>query len=876
MAGLQLIRPWYNFITHAVNGIDGELSKDRHRTPSELLEFIKGFKGDKEFFHCTNELEPREGFAGYSNGLSRPAFGLIWVDFDGDPDKGTSLEEAQLHAKTFSAMLKQDGVPHSIFYSGSKGFHITFPAACCMNPEWVEHGHDAKEFNTILKHLTHELNDQFRTVDMAVTGIPQKIRGWNSLNAKSKLFKIRLNTLDKSIEEIQKQAASPQEITSADLDYWLNTKTNISPWLTSLCSSSPKRSKSTGQGGTPKTDPIYSSKNKLCIPRILAASAEDLGDQSRHSVRFTLICDMRDSGVSESDALSKMHEWATRVYAGEPRRIKETEEQVKSLYKSGLYGKTCNDKLKQRFCDAKCELYGPLDPRQRSHDASNLTAKQIKENRAALRETEAEVVAMILETIHTLLGLSGKGEIRKITKPKGFDYYVSGDNKWEKVDAAEFKNKVDACIKTIRGENAKAKEMRDIFYHVNCAIKDVPEVNYLKSIHPTIFNYPDGMREVKHNDKGEYEIIKSPYDPNLFLGHCLPFSIDPNYPDELKRTGLFKKFIEERRGIVHSEEELTFLQEHLGAHLLPFQPSICWIKGTPNSGKSTFAFLGQYLAGHENCCECDPTDIGPYAWTNAMGRAVNIVDELERDSTFNDKMLKRVRNKQPTTIRPIYESPIAIILPPIQTFTSNFEVNLREGGSGAMNERMVILEIHKRPKESVVGNIKRPWVYLWEHDPGGVLDWAREGLQRLIKNKFNYSIPESSVQKIKEMETEADGVALFLRDIETGCWLLGGTERLPTKDNFVIDRETGKVKLRFSKLYESFKNWSDANGQGKNMSAIKFSKRVRNKGLEIGHSKNGKVVTNFFEVTNLIHLAQEIDALKHDVTQDGGGDCHTF
>jgi hypothetical protein len=51
MAGLQLIRPWYNYIVHAPNGKEGTLSKDKHCTPDELLKFILTFRGEREFYH---------------------------------------------------------------------------------------------------------------------------------------------------------------------------------------------------------------------------------------------------------------------------------------------------------------------------------------------------------------------------------------------------------------------------------------------------------------------------------------------------------------------------------------------------------------------------------------------------------------------------------------------------------------------------------------------------------------------------------------------------------------------------------------------------------------------------------------------------------
>jgi phage/plasmid-associated DNA primase len=49
-----------------------------------------------------------------------------------------------------------------------------------------------------------------------------------------------------------------------------------------------------------------------------------------------------------------------------------------------------------------------------------------------------------------------------------------------------------------------------------------------------------------------------------------------------------------------------------------------------------------------------------------------------------------------------------------------------------------------------------------------VLDFARAGFERLVKNGFRYTVPEASKRELEEWQDETDSVKLFVQAVEAG------------------------------------------------------------------------------------------------------------
>lgn len=146
----------------------------------------------------------------------------VYPDFEAEPshydlgfdfDSGDVVESAR-DAYCLSGFFRGTGIPHRIFFSGSKGFHIVIPHQLTGIAPRVDGGHVMKLF---CADLTATL--ALSTLDNTIHGKKRMWRITNTLNSKSGLYKIEISkealgsVVEGGLATVKALAVTPQPTT---------------------------------------------------------------------------------------------------------------------------------------------------------------------------------------------------------------------------------------------------------------------------------------------------------------------------------------------------------------------------------------------------------------------------------------------------------------------------------------------------------------------------------------------------------------------------------------------------------------------------------------------------------------------------------------
>ena len=262
------------------------------------------------------------------------------LDVDG-PEFDKAIEKAQ----KLSLLLDQYKCPYKIYFSG-RGFHFGISSESFA---WSPHS----ELHTFMKK---ELTEKgiFEYADPSVTDKTRLIRVLNTMNTKSKLWKVQIKHSwlfhQNAKELITNQAKSYHEIVKEDFEnvskvFDLNKHTKITY----------KRVKKPVEK---VVESLYNPdpRNYTCIQRML----ESCNIGNRHATALRLAAHFRWL-YPQNVVTLVMEAWRQRVDRPDYRfSEREMESIVKSCYEGhggegNRYG--CNDQIMDSHCSKKCKLY---------------------------------------------------------------------------------------------------------------------------------------------------------------------------------------------------------------------------------------------------------------------------------------------------------------------------------------------------------------------------------------------------------------------------------------------------------------------------------------------------------------------------------------
>ena len=282
-----------------------------------------------------------------------------------------------------------------------------------------------------------------------------------------------------------------------------------------------------------------------------------------------------------------------------------------------------------------------------------------------------------------------------------------------------------------------------------------------------------------HIMKDGSKVEKAP-DPALGIKHCLAIDYDPQ-----ARAPLFEKFICE--AIPDGEVRKT-LQEYAGYTLIKsakFEKALI-LTGSGANGKSTF--IDAIVSIHANAQSFDPGQMEGSRLQKTISASLLVCPELN-EKKFQEEKFKAVVSgdmmdvdiKHKEAESPRLCGKVIIGLNTMPHFSDTTK---------ALWRRLLIVPFNVSFEGREDLGLKE---HITQAEKAGVLNWAVEGLERLLKNG-RFTVAEDIRLKIEEEKTNSDPIRQ---------WVIENNVRLETDIKKMAQKEA---------VYRNYSEWAKAQG----------------------------------------------------------------
>jgi len=309
------------------------------------------------------------------------------------------------------------------------------------------------------------------------------------------------------------------------------------------------------------------------------------------------------------------------------------------------------------------------------------------------------------------------------------------------------------------------------------------------------------------------------HNPGLFYVNIIPHKFDEK-ADCLK----WKKWLSE----VVKEEDILFIQEWMGYLLYEAypEPGFLILVGEGQNGKTIFMTMLQRILGDRNTTNVDLHEIvtGPYALSELYQKLGIVCDDISGKAVRESGRLKMISSGSWVEARQIYGKHFNFRTYAKPTFACNEPPAFREE-SDALKVRLKAVEFPYtfKKKPNLVNGEKlaqdrRELEAELEAEIPGIINWALDGLRRLIKNNFTFTESRSTEETWKFYMRKSNPVVCFV------------DERMVYTD----DPEDVIMK---EPLYQIFSKWLEESRVGVNVSRDKFFRGLKSLGIESTRSR---------------------------------------
>ncbi|WP_426079186.1 DNA primase family protein [Janthinobacterium sp. PSPC3-1] len=300
--------------------------------------------------------------------------------------------------------------------------------------------------------------------------------------------------------------------------------------------------------------------------------------------------------------------------------------------------------------------------------------------------------------------------------------------------------------------------------------------------------------------------VLKPHDKELGLRHTLACDYSPTTPTPKMFENLLTR-------VLPDPAVRDRVQEYIGYTLLPdarFQLAQIWI-GTGANGKGTLANIVQAL--HGRAVAASPSKLDGFQASVTLGASLIYCDEAPPQN-WCEQTIKSMIAGETVQIDRKYLSPITIRVTGKWLILANHVPAVKDQSNGFWRRFDVVpfgVEIPASERDPMLAT------HIITHELAGVLNWALEGLQRLLRRgRFEAALPPAMTAATHAARTETNSVH---------CWVNEASiERTTTTD-------TSK-----SAVYTAYAIWCKENGMLP-VSSPKFWKRVSDSLGEIVESR---------------------------------------
>lgn len=303
--------------------------------------------------------------------------------------------------------------------------------------------------------------------------------------------------------------------------------------------------------------------------------------------------------------------------------------------------------------------------------------------------------------------------------------------------------------------------------------------------------------------------ILHPHEKELGLRHVLRCDYNPSAPT----PEAFEKLLER---VLPDPAVRSRVQEYIGYTLLPdarFQLAQIWL-GSGANGKGTLANIVQAL--HERHAAASPSKLDGFHAAIVLGASLIYCDEAPPQD-WCEQIIKSMIAGESVSIDRKYLPPITIRVSGKWLILANHVPVVKDQSHGFWRRFDIVpftVEIPASERDPLLAN------HIITHELTGVLNWALNGLQRLLaRGRFDAAPPPAMMAATQAARTETNSVHAWVNDADIA--------RTTTT-------ETSKTEV-----YLAYMAWSRENGMVP-VSSPKFWKRLPD---ALGPIVEGRAVT---------------------------------
>jgi len=505
---------------------------------------------------------------------------------------------------------------------------------------------------------------------------------------------------------------------------------------------------------------------------------------------------------------SKIHELSS-PYPGYTKR--ETEEKIKHARNDAPGPHTCAN-IEEHFEGCKtCPWYanGVKSPSGIAYGLKNQTR-------------EPEDTGLIFRPALKEKGLDRAQAAVNLVKSSVFRYWIDSrlENFWA-WNGKHFEEVTDLSTMRRIQELSRKEDVVLNDYQLSSItkiVKTLSEVSEIPEEKPSI-PLTNGVLKINQskNPKGllsevSFELVK--HQPQYGNKHVLNVAYDP-----AAKAPTFDRFL---KSLNLDQNDVALLQEFAGYMLVPAEVLnyhkclILW--GAGANGKSTFTNTLIEMLGRSNCATLRVDEMNGFKLSTMKGKIANIGTEISSSGKFIETHnFKAAISGEPITIDEKYKTPRTYKLRAKHLFSVNDIPNIADFSNGFIR-RLLIIKFER------IFNTSEQDPHLGhklEKELPGILNWALEGLRRLLLNDGIFS-EENSWALIREHYVDTDPIMLFAEDkLEIGK---------QTLDDFIFNCD----------LYSAYTTWCLSSGI-RPKSKAHFGRDFQEKVPQLNRKYNGLI-----------------------------------
>lgn len=728
--------PWINYFVTSLSakGTEG------HCDAAQLRSLIQKHNGS-EAYHCAFDLLSENlvgGSVAEYRGIHRGAMGRVWFDFDSHDGGQLALDDA----RRFVAFLNVPDL--DIYFSGSKGFHIGVPQGY-FGIEACE------DFGKRIHAIAKKLKEQFPTLDTAVFNPNRKFRAPGSKHPKTGKYKVKLNSLEGTMDSIKIVASSRPKVDISDCE--LRSLLNV---LTDLVDSPAK------------------NKEKVNPPKIDYTAPTGVGAFSKCG--FLQFCRDEQEKVTEPQWYA-----ALSIVA----RFQEGRKQCHQVsYKHPGYSvQDCNAKIDQalsesspRTCEnvsglwdgcSRCPLYtkinSPVNIRETSFYATGKNGALIPQYRDLLTCFQSD------SPYKTIADMKAVYQFRK--------------THYEEITPIEIKHYAETHFVPDPQE-----KVRQEFYNKIIANEVTKRAFFIETTANKI-NFGNGVLEIDSSSRTASPIKNM----GTLRGHSPQFGFRGVLPYNFNPTATAPTFTWWIEDVMLGDTELIkILQEFMGYVIRGGEykyHKALWLSGSGRNGKSTFLSVLKALIGTGNYSTLSIRQIinDKFSSADLDGKIANFSEETSPEELSDSGPFKNLTGDGELLAQKKYGDPYSFRNRAKLIMTYNEVPELRDLSPGMMSRPIIVpFEKDMTADELQDKNMKEKLLA----ELSGIFNWALEGWNRL-ETQGQFTTSEKS-NLAKEKVREASCSALQ--------WVNDYVTFLPIDSN-----SSNHIIIQPTELFESYK-----------------------------------------------------------------------